>query len=93
MKNDPIDLSSESPTTFEPPKYNSLEHRDNVRKMVSAWLLIILTGCAGLVAYVLVFRPPSVSCEGAKDIALLLFTPVLTAVSSMLGFYFAEKSN
>jgi|GEM_PF-5387285 len=90
-----LDLSSEQPEKdrSKPPTYNPEEHKNNVRKVVSYWLLGILSGCALFVAIIVIWRPTAQACEGAKEISLLLFTPVLTSVSTILGFYFGEKSN
>jgi amino acid permease len=85
LSEQPTAKAAAAPTAKE---YDADEFRDRVRQKIAYFLLSLLSACALLVAICLIWLR---EVDGAKDIAMMLFTPLLTAVSSILGFYFGEK--
>lgn len=80
--------NSTSPTLE---KYDPEPARDDVRKTIAYWLLGILSGIVVL-AFVLLGAQKwlGTDLEQVRSVAELLFTPVVTLLGAVTGFYYAE---
>lgn len=65
-------------------------HNDRMRAMVTGALLAILIGSVIVTAY-LVIRVVPDGVAKAKDFSALVFTPMLSIFSAVIGFYFGQK--
>jgi len=91
----PIDLTVEEPTATAKPKvgYSQVlaEHGQHARMFIARTLIIVLAivviGSTALVAY-FPQREPAL-----ESYLKLVFTPLVTLVSSVIGFYFGSHQS
>jgi hypothetical protein len=75
----------------ESPPYNPDEDREKVRKWIAVGLFFLLATIVifALAAMGLKFVPK----DDIKDVLTIFFSPIITLLGTVLGFYYGEKSS
>ncbi|WP_113719083.1 hypothetical protein [Arthrobacter dokdonensis] len=92
LTSDPEPTSARSEPSLE--RYNPDPQRDNVRKKIAYWLLVILTfDVVG--AFVLLGTQNflGIKTDDIRTLVELLFTPTVTLLGAVTGFYYATHGN
>ncbi len=70
-----------------------VQHADHVRQLIAVWLLAMLTGTIAAAIILVGFGHLwGLDVAEARPVLEILFTAVVTLVSSAVGFYFGQKS-
>lgn len=70
-----------------------IQHADHVRHLIAIWLLAMLTGTiASAIVLVGFGHLWGLDVATALPVIQILFTAVVTLVSSAVGFYYGQKS-
>ena len=81
---DAIEVGPQAPTLGE--KFDPSEHREHTRARLAAGLAILLA-VVGILLIVLT-AANALSLEQAKDLAAVVFSPIVVLTGTALGFYF-----
>jgi fatty acid desaturase len=82
---DPAERSTpQTPTLGE--KYDPAEHREHTRARLAAGLAFLLAIVALLL--ITLTASGSLSLDTAKDLAAVIFSPIVVLTGTALGFYF-----
>jgi hypothetical protein len=78
-----------APTVGKP--YNQREHREHTRARLAGGLAILL----GIIGTLLICLTAagSISLDDAKDLGLVVFSPIVVLTGTALGFYFGVLEN
>ena len=73
------------------PKYDPVEHRERTRGRLAVGLAFLLA-IVGLLLIVLT-ATHAISLNDAKDLAEVIFSPIVVLTGTALGFYFGVHQN